>query len=50
MNIIAELNGKITTHLSTCMETALEDGMGLTGMVESTLAWCGRWAGTCWRR
>ena len=38
MNIIAELNGKITTHLSTCMETALEDGTGLTGMVESTLA------------
>ncbi len=37
MNIITELSNKITTHMSTCMEEALEEGTGLTGMIESTL-------------
>lgn len=38
MNIITELNEKIIYHLSTCMEKALEQGTGLTGIVESTLS------------
>ena len=37
MNIITELNRKITTHMTTCMEKALEEESGLTGMIESTL-------------
>lgn len=37
MNIITELNKKITTHMTTCMEKALEEESGLTGMIESTL-------------
>lgn len=38
MNIITELNRKITSHMSTCLEKAVEERTGLTGMVESTLA------------
>jgi len=37
MNIITELNRKITTHMTTCMDKALEEESGLTGMIESTL-------------
>jgi len=37
MNIITELNRKITTHMTTCMDKAFEEGSGLTGMIESTL-------------
>jgi len=37
LNIIAELNRKITTHMTTCLDKALEENSGLTGMVESTL-------------
>ncbi|MBO1265479.1 UPF0236 family protein, partial [Proteiniclasticum sp. SCR006] len=38
MNIITELNRKITSHMSICLEKAVEERTGLTGMVESTLA------------
>lgn len=37
MNIITELNRKITTHMTTCMDKAFEEELGLTGMIESTL-------------
>ena len=38
MNIITEVNKKIITHMTTILEETLNEEMGLTEMVESTLA------------